>query len=65
VKLNAESGGDTATAGAAKPAAEESGWTRKNPFSASLISNEKLTGEGSANIASAIRWESSQVTVLT
>jgi len=48
VKLNAESGGDTATAGAAKPAAEESGWTRKNPFSASLISNEKLTGEGSA-----------------
>ena len=48
VKLNEESGGGVDVATAAAPATEEKGWTRKNPFAAKLISNEKLTGDASA-----------------
>ncbi len=49
VKLNTESG----TANSEKDSAKRdtdapSGWSRKNPFPAKLISNQKLTGEGSA-----------------
>jgi sulfite reductase (NADPH) flavoprotein alpha-component len=46
VKLNAESGDATAAPAAATET--ESGWTRKNPFPAKLISNDKLTGDASA-----------------
>ena len=48
VKLNAESGGDTAEKKTSSAANAETGWSRKNPFPAKLISNEKLTGEASA-----------------
>jgi sulfite reductase (NADPH) flavoprotein alpha-component len=49
VKLNAESGGEAGgTATATAPKAGDGTWSRKNPFAAKLISNEKLTGEGSA-----------------
>ena len=44
VKLGGDSG---ATATVAKPTAEETGFTRKNPFAAKLIKSEKLTGEAS------------------
>ena len=46
VKLNAESGGEFAEKKTSS--VTDSGWSRKNPFPAKLISNEKLTGEGSA-----------------
>lgn len=45
VKLNGETGGTTT---ASEKSETENGWTRKNPFQATLISNEKLTGEASA-----------------
>lgn len=49
VKLEKESGGTaTATASATATTVEETGYTRKNPFTAKLIKSEKLTGEGSA-----------------
>ena len=48
VKLNAESGSEPATAGGASAKADDGKWSRKNPFGAKLISNAKLTGEGSA-----------------
>ena len=48
VKLNAESGGQSAEKKTSSTAKVESGWSRKNPFTAKLISNEKLTGEASA-----------------
>lgn len=52
VKLNAQSGDSApaATNGStnAVDAAGDPKWSRKNPFTASLISNEKVTGEGSA-----------------
>ena len=50
VKLNAESGGSGGATAEKKSNASDvdTGWSRKNPFSAKLISNEKLTGEGSA-----------------
>ena len=48
VKLNVESGGDTATAVAPAAKADDGKWSRKNPFGAKLISNAKLTGEESA-----------------
>lgn len=51
VKLEKESGGGAATAtvsAATAATAEETGYTRKNPFTAKLIKSEKLTGEGSA-----------------
>lgn len=47
VKLNAES---IPNSQSSSPTTDDSttGWSRKNPFPAKLISNEKLTGEGSA-----------------
>jgi len=43
VKLGGTLGGSSTSA----PAAEETGYTRKNPFTAKLIKSEKLTGEAS------------------
>ena len=48
VKLEKASGGGIGDGSSAAPAAEESGYTRKNPFTAKLIKSDKLTGEGSA-----------------
>lgn len=50
VKLESESGGinSTAPTQTASPAAESTGYTRKNPFPAKLIKSEKLTGDQSA-----------------
>jgi sulfite reductase (NADPH) flavoprotein alpha-component len=46
VKLNGDSKKDSRSSNPS--VGEEMGWTRKNPFAAKLISNGKLTGEGSA-----------------
>ena len=48
VKLDAESGTGGETAEKKSNGAVDTGWSRKNPFPAKLISNEKLTGEASA-----------------
>ena len=48
VKLNAESDGSTNAAIASSAKIDDGKWSRKNPYLAKLISNAKLTGEGSA-----------------